>query len=349
VTSDPQHDVDISVIVPAFRAKATIKRALMSVASQTLKPTEIIVVDDGSEDGTFEIAEACRDNLSEIQLKVFRQNNQGAGAARNRAIDEARCEIIAFLDADDEWLPEKLELGLNCLLSGNHLLTAHNGWIEEDGEETYLDIASRFRAAGPDPFHGLYRRGFISTSSVMARRSAVLDVGGFDETLAVGQDFDLWLKILGRPGASFKVFDQALTRYHITPGSITSQVTKRLACTLEIARRHAPILASHNGFTILSLCFRIVAVHGEALRANLKNGDHFDCLKTLGSLGYHLGKSPIELLFSMTPVEGATENGRKLSAPTHSFLWIWVGLVTAGYLYQFRALTTPILNLLGVK
>jgi teichuronic acid biosynthesis glycosyltransferase TuaG len=349
VTSDPQYIVDISVIVPAFRAKATIKRALMSIASQTLKPTEVIVVDDGSEDGTFEAAEACRENLSEIQLKVFQQNNQGAGAARNKAIDEARCEIIAFLDADDEWLPEKLELGLNCLLAGNHLLTAHNGWIEEDGEEIYLDIAARFRAAGPDPFHGLYRRGFISTSSVMARRSAVLDVGGFDETLAVGQDFDLWLKILGRPGASFEVFDQALTRYHITPGSITSQVTKRLTCTLEIARRHAPILARHNGSSILSLCFRIVAVHGEALRANFEKGKYITSLKTLGSLGFHLGKFPTELLFPMTADEDNTEIGRKFSAPVYRLLWIWVGLVTAGYLYQFHTLTTPILNLLGIK
>lgn len=349
MTSDPHHGADISVIVPAFRAEATIKRALMSIASQTLKPTEVIVVDDGSEDDTFAIAESCRDDMAEIQLKIFRQSNLGAGAARNKAIMEAGCEILAFLDADDEWLPEKLELGLNCLLSGNHLLTAHNGWIEEDGEEIYLDIATRFRAAGPDPFHGLYRRGFISTSSVMARRSAVLDVGGFDETLAVGQDFDLWLKLLGQPRASFEVFDQPLTRYHITPGSITSQVTKRLNCTLEIARRHAPILASHDGSILLSLCFRIVAVHGEALRTNLKYSDYFLYLKTLGSLGFHLGKIPTELLFSAIPGEDDAVQGRKFSKRIHSFLWVWVGMVMTGYLYQFRALTTPILNLLGIK
>ena len=223
MTPNQQNFANISVIIPAYRAAATIERALKSIEGQTLFPTEIIIVDDGSEDGTFEAAEACRTKLEGIDLKIIRQTNLGAGAARNKAIETAHCKFVAFLDADDEWLPEKLELSLARLQSGNHQLIAHNGWIQEDGKETHLDIAARFRAAGSDPFHGLYRRGFISTSSVMAKRDAVLNAGGFDESLAVGQDFDLWLKMLGKPGASFEVFDQALTRYHITPGSITSQ------------------------------------------------------------------------------------------------------------------------------
>ena len=102
------------------------------------------------------------ENMGEIELKIFRQNNSGAGPSRNKAISESNFEIIAFLDSDDEWLPEKIEKSMDYMKSGSHVLVAHNGWIVKNKTEVYLDIASRFKAAKNKKFQGLYKRGFIS-------------------------------------------------------------------------------------------------------------------------------------------------------------------------------------------
>ena len=244
--------VDVSVIIPAYQSASTIGRALKSVASQSLKPQEVIVVDDGSTDLTYDAALAVKDDMNSIDLVVKKQENAGAGAARNKAISLASGEFIAFLDADDEWLPDKISGSLEQLRSGDIRLVAHNGFVIKNKEEVYLDIASRFRAVADNPFPALYRRGFISTSSVVTRRQAVLAVGGFDESLLVGQDFDLWLKLLSQPGTKFHVFDEALTRYYISPKGITSQTGQRLINTLDIAERHARTLRGHSRFRVNS-------------------------------------------------------------------------------------------------
>ena len=109
----------ISVIIPAYKAFLTIERALASVAVQTLKPEQVIVVDDGSGDGTFEIAEAFKDQFHGFELKILSQQNLGAGAARNRATHEATGDWLAFLDADDEWLPEKLAISMKAINKHN--------------------------------------------------------------------------------------------------------------------------------------------------------------------------------------------------------------------------------------
>jgi teichuronic acid biosynthesis glycosyltransferase TuaG len=103
----PQTRVDVSVVTPAHNSARTIARCIGSVVGQTILPIEHIVIDDGSNDGTAEL-------LAELAVKhdhvsVIAQPNRGAGAARNAGIEQARGRIIAFLDSDDEWLPDKLE------------------------------------------------------------------------------------------------------------------------------------------------------------------------------------------------------------------------------------------------
>ncbi len=253
----------ISVIIPAYKAARTIERALASVAAQTAKPGEVIVVDDGSEDGTFETAQAYTDKMNGIELKVYNQPNMGAGAARNHAINESKGDWLAFLDADDEWLPEKLSVSMKAIEENNLVLFSHNYISLGEGKETLVDCVARYQAAA-DPYVGLYRKGFLATSTVVVRRAAVSNSGGFDETLATAQDFDLWLKILKKGGAPFRVGSCALTRYHITQGSITSHTRRRLDCGLRIAKRHAPSQGDYR--------FRIIAVHYEAIMASLLNG-----------------------------------------------------------------------------
>jgi teichuronic acid biosynthesis glycosyltransferase TuaG len=261
---DPNH-APVSVIIPAYNAAGTIIRALTSVALQTVKPAQVIVIDDGSNDETAKVVLDCRASMNGIALEVIRQPNSGPGAARNRALAEAACEFVAFLDADDEWMPDKLRQCLARHAKGDLCLVAHNGWVIENGCERLVDIARRYHEARDDLLHGLYRRGFISTSSVVARCSSVMDAGGFDPTLRTGQDFDLWLKMLGEPGAQFEVFDQSLTRYYVSAAGITGNTAQRLADTLAIALRHAPRLHRATGRYLASLWFRVIALHREAI------------------------------------------------------------------------------------
>ena len=269
----PPEPADVSVIIPAYRAAATIGRALESIAAQTFKPRQAIVVDDGSDDGTYEAAMALVGGLGAIEVKVFRQKHRGAGAARNRAVMEASCGYVAFLDADDEWLPEKLERSLEHLRGTDYVLVAHNYVRREaDGTEVVVDCAKRFTGGGDDPYVSLYKRGYMPTCAVVALRSEVLAAGGFDTTLATGQDFDLWLAMLKGPEARFLIFEDALARYHIGRDGITSRTGQRLDCCLRIAARYAPELRSRPGSSLASLWFRVIAVHGEAVSAHRARG-----------------------------------------------------------------------------
>jgi asparagine synthase (glutamine-hydrolysing) len=311
----------VSVIMPAYRAAGTIGRALASIAAQTVKPAEIIVVDDGSDDATVSVAEAGRPLLNGIRLIVARQDQLGAGAARNHAIRLSSGTLLAFLDADDEWLPQKLERSLDEL-------TPELAFVSHDMRvgEGVMDCARHFRAAAT-PAAALFVRGFVATSTVVARRQAVLDAGGFHEPLRSGQDYDLWLGIA--LNSDFKVFAEALTRYHVTPGSITSQVDRRRECNMSIIRRRLPALAQRCGrlraaFVAMT---RLGAIHCESVSAHRAAGRPGRALLALAAL----------------PLNLAALGG---AAP---WLWLWLAGITAAYLWQFRELAGPILGVFGIR
>ncbi|MDP6804472.1 MAG: glycosyltransferase family 2 protein [Rhodospirillales bacterium] len=260
---DPHGFADVSVVIPAYRAAATIGRALASVANQTVKPREVIVVVDGSPDETAAQAEAAAKQLSGTDLHVLRVTHGGAGFARNRGLERASAQFVAFLDADDEWLPDKLERSLAEIVDTRRVLVAHDGWIHDGDNATLNECARRFRESG-DPYVNLYRKGYIDTCSVVIRRAAALGAGGFDETLPNAQDFELWLALLKDPAAQFHVFEAPLVRYHVSEHGIMSRTDSRLRCGLRIAVRHAASLRAHPGSVVASLWFRITAIHYEA-------------------------------------------------------------------------------------
>jgi teichuronic acid biosynthesis glycosyltransferase TuaG len=278
---------DVSVIIPAYQSALTIGRALKSAANQTCKPREVVIVDDGSTDHTKAICVAFKTNMDGIDLKIYQQKNAGAGAARNRAIKEATGKYLAFLDADDEWLPEKLQISLLKMHDGNNVLTSHNYVSIKPKSKNQIDCAALF-AATTQPYSALYRKGFIATSSVVVEREAVLNAGGFDQTLPNAQDFDLWLEILKRRPDDFDVFAEALTNYHVTPGSIMSHTASRLRCTINIACRHALSLKLLNQPVLINLWYRILAVHYEALVSYRDQNKPFSLILTAAQLPFNL-------------------------------------------------------------
>lgn len=286
--------VDVSVVMPAWRAEATIARALASIAAQTVRPREVIVVDDGSEDGTCAAAEAMADALAPTALRVFRQENAGPGAARNRAIAESSGALLAFLDADDEWLPEKLAVSLDALADPGVALVAHNLLLEDGGALSRLDCA-RHLPAGADAFPALFKRGFVATSSVVCRRDAVDAAGRFDESLPSGQDYELWLSIARDDPRSFALLPDYLTRYHVVPGSVTSRTELRRRCAIRIAKRHAAGLRRRAVRPLFVLYFRLAVIAIEAATAALRNRRPFAVLQALAGLATHGAAGPFWL------------------------------------------------------
>lgn len=329
---------DVSVVVAAYRAAGTIRRALISVARQTVKPCEVVVVDDGSDDGTADVARACAPDMGAIALRVFgTEDNRGAGAARNRAVTESRQPVLAFLDADDEWLPEKLERTLAVFGKGDYALVAHD-YLTGNGDRAEHHRCQRRFKEYTDPFVGLYRKGYIASGSVVTRRDAVLEAGGFDEGLRNAQDFDLWLAMLRKPGARFHVFGEALLRYRPAPGGIMSHTRRRLNCGLAIAVRHFPALKERPGLPLMSLWFRVLALHWEAVGAYGAKGEIVNLLLTVAMLPVNLAVATVRCL-------AAAESA---AAPATVALWLWVIAVAAAYLHQFRDFVRPFLALVGL-
>ncbi len=355
----------VSVIVAAYQAAGTIRRTLRSIARQTLKPREVVVVDDGSTDGTFQAAEAEAPGMGGIDLRVFRtEENLGAGAARNRAIEESAEPILAFLDADDEWLPGKLERSLAVLNDSGAVLVAHD-YLTGTGDEARRHDCERRFLDSADPFVGLYRKGYIPSCSVVTRREAVLAAGGFDPGLRNAQDFDLWLALLRKPDTPFLVFGEPLLRYHPQPGGIMSHTERRLQCGMAIARRYYPDLKARPGSALASLWFRIAALHGEAAAAHGRQGNIAGLLFQLGLFPFRLLAVTLQCLFA-EPAPRGSFLGRKdqsgdapMAEPAppgtnkdnvlNAFLWCWVAAGTVAYVFQFRDFVGPILDILGLS
>ena len=267
------HAADVSVILPAYRAAETIAQALQSIADQTTPPGEVVVVDDGSDDGTVGVVREAAGVLPDgVTLKLIEQSNAGAGAARNRAVAEATKPWIAFLDADDLWLPEKLERSMSAIAEQDLDLVAHNGLMVVEAIKSLNDCAQRFRQYS-DPFVGLYRKGYLDTCTVVMRRDDAITAGGFDETLRNAQDFELWLRVLRNPAKRFSVLDVVLSEAFETPGSIMSFIERRLSCCRLVATRYADALIDRPGGRFMSLWFRLIAIHAEAAQAYRRRGD----------------------------------------------------------------------------
>jgi len=187
----------VSVVIPTFNRSDSLIRALVSVGAQTRPPTEIIVVDDGSIDGTRE--KVGRD-FPEVTL--IQQSNSGVSAARNRGIRESASQWIAFLDSDDEWKPEKLAKQLAELArDGNTPLCHTNEIWMRNGRR--VNEGKRHAKAGGRIFQRCLPLCVISPSASVIRRSLFDEIGYFDESLPVCEDYDMWLRICARYPVAF--------------------------------------------------------------------------------------------------------------------------------------------------
>jgi glycosyltransferase involved in cell wall biosynthesis len=194
----------VSVVIPTYDRIETLPRSLDSVINQTFPDWELIVVDDGSTDGTDKMI--LRDYPA---VRLHRQENGGVSSARNSGAALASGEWIAFLDSDDAWLPEKLERQLSALANEPELRLSHTDeiWIR-NGKR--VNQPKGYAKSGGRIYLRCLPLCCICPSSVLLRRDLFDVIGGFDETLAVCEDYDLWLRITAREPVHY--LDQALVR-----------------------------------------------------------------------------------------------------------------------------------------
>lgn len=179
----------ISIIIPTFNRCALLKRALASVNKQSYINVEVIVVDDGSTDETAKMVAKLFPGV-----KYFYQCNNGVSAARNKGLDKAKGDWIAFLDSDDEWLEKKLEIQMCELKSRPKYKICHTEeiWIRNG---TRVNQMKKHKKAGGWIFPQCLPLCVMSPSSIMIHRSVFDDVGVFDSKLPACEDYDLWLRI----------------------------------------------------------------------------------------------------------------------------------------------------------
>lgn len=215
--------MNISALIPTYNRQAQVLRAIDSILAQTVPVDEIIVVDDGSTDGS---AEAIRSRYGS-RVTVIQQGNAGVSAARNRGIREARGAWIAFLDSDDVWLPTKIQRQIEALAAkdDNFGLCFTDCIYEGDPDkklsvfqETGLGKAPTFSSLEEPAMYILTSREPFWTQSLLVRRSLLESLGGFDEALTIREDTDVLFRLSFR--TQFCFVAEALVRIDRTPSRV---------------------------------------------------------------------------------------------------------------------------------
>ncbi len=234
----------VSVVIPAYNAGSLLRDAMESVFRQTFHDWEVVVVDDGSTVPAELPAGCCGD-----RVRHHRQANRGAAAARNLGIREASGEFIAFLDADDIWLPTKLAEQIPLLEGDPGVGLAYTDWavVSEEGTVIPSFLSGKPRASG-NAFEALVQCGVILTSGTMTRKSCLEAVGGFDETRGVAEDYDLWLRIAY--GWKIAVVEKPLVIKRSRRGSLSSNphrmALERVALFQKALRSFPQLSAKHR-------------------------------------------------------------------------------------------------------
>ncbi|MFW9082003.1 glycosyltransferase family 2 protein [Pseudomonas sp. P2757] len=280
----------VCVVIPLYNGAASIGQTLDSLTEQTRHPDKVIVIDDGSTDQGPQIV---RDFVAPFPVLLLQQANQGPAAARNQGIFKASETFIAFLDADDQWHPQKLEKQLALyqqLTADGHdvgLVDCYQMSEFSDGRRQLED-----RRKSGQHFADFMRENVINgTSGVLVRREVLVALNGFDQTLRFAEDRLLWTRIA--ESWEIHTVPEVLLRRGVNAGNITAQPIKYYPHKM----RFIELFLARYGAT-LSKQQRIhfvLANHAEFLAAFSRRGEHAQVIKVFRNM---LGHSWQTLFFS---------------------------------------------------
>ncbi len=211
----------VSVVIPAYNAALYLSQAIESVLAQTYLAVEVIIVDDGSIDNTCVIIEKYSREMLGVVSGVY-QKNKGLSAARNAGIRAARGEYIAFLDADDLFLPPKLERQIAYLEAHPECSLCYcDLWHFYEKEPDRMLKLNYIYYSYDDVFSHLLWKNFINPLSVVLRRSVFDHYGYFNESMRRSEDWDYWISI-SYAGAQLYFLPEILAKYRMHEGSLTN-------------------------------------------------------------------------------------------------------------------------------
>jgi glycosyltransferase involved in cell wall biosynthesis len=221
----------ISVIIPAYNSEKTIQKTINSVLGQNFTDLEVIVINDDSQDSTLDIVSQFNDS----RLKIFSYPHGGGSLSRNRGFSHAVGEFVSFLDADDLWTLDKLKCQLEALQRTPTAMVAYS-WTD------YIDESDRFLCAGThitangDVYEQLLIANFLENgSNPLIRREAFSELGGFDESLPAGQDWDMWLRLAAR--YHFVAVPAVQIFYRVSANSLSSHLLRQEQACLQVLEK----------------------------------------------------------------------------------------------------------------
>lgn len=230
-------DYLVSVVIPVYNRADTIERAVKSVLTQTYKNIEVIIVDDGSTDGTLEILK----RLEEEKIKVFTQNHKGANAARNFGIKKSKGEFISFQDSDDEWLPDKLEKQIVYMLKNRYeVCYCPFFFIEAEGSRIIPEHYEDKYIYETNVIEVLKRYNVISTQTLVISKNVIHDVGIFDEEMPRYQDYEYVIRIIQKKNIGY--VNKPLVKVYRTGNSISNDERKRVDAEIKLLEKHSKFL-----------------------------------------------------------------------------------------------------------
>lgn len=228
----------VSAIIPTHNAAAFIGETLESIFAQTYPNLEVIVVNDASTDETASVLKPYRGRITYIE----RPRRQGPAAARNTAIAASSGDIVAFIDSDDLWLPERVSKGADAFIANPQAgLVATNVFVQDERTGNRRPCWKSVKRTGDRPTKRLLIENFICTSGTMVSRRALDEVGAFDESFAGAEDYELWYRIATR--FDIELIEEPLVVWRYRPASLSSDPRRMLE---HVVRFYEKVLATEE-------------------------------------------------------------------------------------------------------
>lgn len=278
----------VSVILPVRNREASIARAINSVLAQTYSHLELIVIDDGSTDGTRRVVESFGP-----QVKLISQSQQGVYPARNAGLRESSGELVAFIDSDDAWLPNRLAAQVPLMIRPEvglvfgdviHVTAPRSGAVPTG--QTSFQISPPGRGRVADRFASF---NFVPTVTVVVRRSCLQAIGGFSEETDVSADYLAWLRIALSHELDY--VDRPVATYTVHADGISYDLGKSLAARIKLfsaerARTTDPLVAALLARLLFNLSLHLIAagMRGRARRVPNPLGLALSTARTTASL-----------------------------------------------------------------
>lgn len=298
-------NVPVTVVIPAYNAAQYLAETIESVLAQTFKNFELLIIENGSTDNTVEVA--YQYSQQDKRVKIFSTgSNSGVSAARNKGIQLAVGKVFAFLDADDQWLPNKLTSHIEHLNQDTNLGVSFGRveFLSPDGKPTRQFCNNRLSDIQPQ--HFLYENPTITASNLVFRREVFEQMGGFEESMRYSEDMELLLRVACSNRWKIEGLNEVLTQYRTSPKGLSSNLhgmEEGWNLLVARAKHYAPELVTQHYSKARATHLRYLA--RRALRCGLPSKIGVDFMtRALRSDWKIILKEPRRTVFTMLAVYG---------------------------------------------